>query len=150
MFKNIVNFEFFSGLSEHINSIQFNSIQFHFILFYHIYKRTCLRTFSILNYFRSQCLFPPWSWVTLFNLFFSIRWNSIFFCYISKKNMLKNFVNIDLFQVWVSYSLFDYTFSFQFVSCHFNTNQFNWIQFNSILFNHILKKNMFKNIVNLE
>ena len=52
-------------------SFKFNSIQFYFDKFQ---KRICLRTLSILNYFRSKCLFPPWSCLFQFN---SILFNHI-------------------------------------------------------------------------
>ena len=41
-------------------SIHFNLMHFHFVVFQ---NRTFLQTLSILNCFRSKCLFPLWFWV---------------------------------------------------------------------------------------
>ena len=49
-----------------INSIQFNSNQFCLTI---LQKRTFPKTLPIFNYFRTSCLFPPWSLVILFSLF---------------------------------------------------------------------------------
>ena len=91
---------------------KFFLIQFYFVIFKK--ERKCSRTLSFFNYFRCKCLFVPWSWVIIFCLFdntffFSIQFNSIqfntinfnsiLFIHIWKKDIFKNIVNFELFQI---------------------------------------------------
>ena len=97
MFKNTVKFILFQVqvsfstmvLGYFISLFLLNSIQFYFDKFQ---KRICLRTLSILKYFRSKCT----------NEFNSIKFKSITFYFIIsyfKKKMFQNIVNFELFQV---------------------------------------------------
>ena len=66
----------------------FFSIQFKSILIFYISKMNMFKNIVILNYFRSKCIFLPWSWVILFSLFdytFSFRLDSIQFNSIQSK-----------------------------------------------------------------
>ena len=107
------------------NSIWFNSIRFYFVKFQ---NRPCVGTLSTLNHFRSKSLFSPWSWVISNCLF--LPWSRI-----------------------ILFSLFDYTFSYQFNSIQFNSIQISLIQFKytqlfSVQF-YFIFLHLFQNSVNI-
>ena len=122
------------SLNSHIhffNSFQFNLIQFNFILLY-FKKKPWSRTLSILNYFRSKCLFPPWYWVILFHFQFNYFLFVIFQKRICSRTLsiLNYFRSKCLFPPW--------SCLFQFNSIKSNLIKFKWIHFNLIQFNFIL------------
>ena len=149
------------------------SIQFYLIMYQ---KRTCSRTLSNVNYFRSRCLFSPWSWVIsdlsiffspwswviLFQIFFSIKFNSLHFNFILLY-FEKEYAQ-ELCQFWIisglsvflynGLGLFYFLYLITLFLCNiinFNSVQINLIRLNSIKFHQIIffKNNIFNTIVNL-
>ena len=120
-----------------------------------------------MNYYRSKCLFLPWSCI--------FQFNSILFNHISKRtcskisSILNFFRSKCLFTPWSWVNLFYFFFSIQFNSIQFYFVKFQKriylrtlsiliilspsVQINSIPFYFIIsyfKNNMFKNIVNFD
>ena len=84
----IILLHFFFSIQ--FNSIQYTSIHLNFLFNSFLFYFICFKTLSIfelfqiviLNNFRPECLFLPWSWVISFSLFdyiLSFQFNSIQF-----------------------------------------------------------------------
>ena len=125
------------------------SFQFNFILLY--LKKTCLRTLSILNFFRGNFLFLQWSlsyFIIIFDHIFTFQLNSIqinliqfilFYFTANLCHFLRYFRSFFLYAPWsmviglhiyntlhkqVHVTQYPYPFSFE-----FNSNQFYFVIF---------------------
>ena len=132
--KNFVNFELFQlqffstvvlGYFIFFISVHFFCpIQFNFISY--ISKKNISTNFVNLNYYRSNCLFPPWSLVIfLFNAINSIQFNSNQFYLITlqKRTHLRNLSIFNYFRSNCLYPPWSWVISF---SLLFNSIKFSF------------------------